>query len=50
MAVDIYNTETGEIFGESGDEIDEKLIESLRNNKVSKFSVLITSNKSGCIY
>ena len=46
MAEDIYNTET-EIFAEAGDEVDEKIIESLRNNKVSEFSAIITSAKSG---
>ena len=44
---DIYNIETGEIFAEAGDEIDEKLLDALRQNEISKFSVLITSNKLG---
>ena len=47
LANDIFNKDTGEIFGEAGDEIDEKLIDLLRENKLSNFSVLITSNKSG---
>ena len=47
LANDLFNNETGEIYGEAGDEIDEKLIDLLRENKLSNFSVLITSNKSG---
>ena len=47
LASDIFNKETGEIFGEAGNEVDEKLLESLRENKISNFSVLITSGKSG---
>ena len=47
MAEDIYNTETGEIFGEAGDEVDEKIVENLRNNNFSDFSVIITSAKYG---
>ena len=47
LAADIFNNETGEIFGEAGDEIDEKLLDSLRENKISNFLVLVTSNKSG---
>ena len=30
---------TGEIFAEAGDEIDEKLLETLRQNEISKFLV-----------
>ncbi len=47
LANDIFNNETGEIYGEAGDEIEEKLIDLLRENKLTNFSVLITSNKSG---
>ena len=47
LATDIYNEESGEIYAEAGDEIDEKVIEILWNNKVVNFSVLVTSNKSG---
>ena len=47
LASDIYNKETGEIFAEAGNEIDEKLLDILRQNEVSNFLVLITSNKSG---
>ena len=34
-------------FAEAGDEIDEKLLDTLRQNEIAKFLVLITSNKSG---
>ena len=47
IAKDIYNNDTGEIFAEAGDEIDEKLLDTLRQNEISKFLVLITSNKLG---
>ena len=30
LAEDIYNTETGEVFGEAGDEVDEKIVEKLK--------------------
>ena len=47
LAKDIFNEETGEIYGESGDEIDEKLVDNLRSNDINNFSVIITNIKSG---
>ena len=43
LADDIYNQETGEIYGEAGDEIDEKILESLRNNNIKTFNVICTN-------
>ena len=37
LAADIYNQETGEIFGEAGDEIDEKLLDLLEKIKYQTF-------------
>ena len=47
LAKDIYNQETGEIFGEAGDEIDSKLLDVLRENKIYSFSVIVTNNQFG---
>ena len=47
LANDIYNQETGEIYGEAGDEIDEKILETLRNNNIKTFNVICTNISSG---
>ncbi|MEC8099878.1 MAG: DNA-directed RNA polymerase subunit beta [Pseudomonadota bacterium] len=47
LAKDIYDAETGEIFGEAGDEIDDKLIENLRKKNIDKFSIIKIKSNSG---
>ena len=40
LAEDIVNLETGEIYGEAGDELDAKLLETLHEAKVKEFPIL----------
>ena len=47
LAKDIYSKDTGEIFAEAGDEIDEKLFSSLQEAKIKNFFVIETGNKIG---
>ena len=44
---DIFNEETGEIFAEAGEEINEAKIESLIKSNIKKFSTIIINDKVG---
>ncbi len=47
LSADIYNKETGEIFAEAGDEIDESKIEILLKENIKQFSIIVTNDKVG---
>ena len=40
LAEDIVNMETGQIYGEAGDELDAKLLEAFKEAKVKEFPIL----------
>ena len=40
LAEDIVNLQTGEIYGEAGDELDAKLLEQLKEAKIKEFPIL----------
>jgi len=44
---DIFNEETGEIFAEAGEEINEAKIESLLKFNIKKFNIIIVNDKNG---
>ena len=47
VSKDIFNKDTGEIFAEAGDEIDEKLIELIESTNISELSVIVTNRDNG---
>ena len=47
LAEDIFNTETGEVFAEAGEELDEVKVESLEQSNVKKFNVIVTNDEVG---
>jgi len=47
LAQDIFNPETGEVFAEAGDELDEVKIELLNQANVKQFNVIVTNDEVG---
>ena len=47
LAEDIFNTETGEVYAEAGDEIDEVKVEFLEQANVRKFNVIVINDDVG---
>ena len=47
FAKDIFNKETGEIFAEAGEEINEAKIEILTKASINKFDIIIINDKVG---
>ena len=47
LAEDIFNTETGEVYAEAGDEIDEVKVEFLEQANVRKFNIIVINDDVG---
>ncbi len=47
ISKDIFDAETGQIYAEAGDEIDENFFETIGNAKIDSFSVIITNRDKG---
>ena len=47
FAKDIFNEETGEIYAEAGEEINEAKMESLIKSNINKFDIIIINDKNG---
>jgi DNA-directed RNA polymerase subunit beta len=47
ISEDIYNADTGEVFVEAGEEIDEVKLELLEQAKINKFKVIVTNDQVG---
>ncbi len=47
LSEDVFNSDTGEVFAEAGDEIDQNKLEALAKANVKKFNVIVTNDKKG---